>query len=162
MRSLFICICVVIGAVVAYYAQPYVHDNADVVLIVTTIFTVFAGFLVAIITILGDPSLVPGGDWKIAENRRKNIESTLMWHNYLFAMYLITLALIFSSAVIKNVPVAIIPEIVKVWIDRGYLFFGASSFMLSFALPFALQRIQMRRLDHEIDRRRREAGIKDD
>ena len=62
MRIFFLVTCLIVAALVAYFAQPYAEDNSDLILVVTTVFTVFAGFLVAIITILGDPSLVPTGN----------------------------------------------------------------------------------------------------
>ena len=158
-RIAFVVFCLAAGACASFYGQPFVHDNADVVLIVTTVFTVFAGFLVAIIVILGDPALIPEGDWKIAEGRRDGIENTLIWHNYLFVFYLLTIALVFTSAVVKKAPIS---EDIKCWIDRAYLFFGVSAFLFSFALPPALQRIQMGRLDREIERRRTVAGIRPD
>ena len=83
MRAIFIFGCFVIGAVAAYYRQPYVRENSDAVLIVTTVFTVFAGFLVAIITILGDPSLVPEGSWRLVEQRRESIHNRIISHIYL-------------------------------------------------------------------------------
>ncbi len=159
MRAIFIIGCFAIGAAAAFYCQPYVKDNSDAVLIVTTVFTVFAGFLVAIITILGDPSLVPSGSWRLVESRRESIEHRIIWHIYLFGLYLVTIGLIFVSSIIKKAPNEIVSMDWKVWIDRAYLFFGVGSFLLSFALPFALHKLQMDRLDREIERRRREAGI---
>jgi hypothetical protein len=148
-----------VGAVAAFYCQPYVKENSDALLIVTTVFTVFAGFLVAIITILGDPSLVPDGTWRAAESRRENIEHRIIWHIWLFVLYLSTIGLIFISAVVKKAPDDVVSLDWKVWIDRAYLFVGVSSFLLSFALPFAMRKIQMDRLDREIERRRRRDGI---
>ena len=161
-RIAFFVICAISATAVAFYAQPYASDNSDLILVVTTVFTVFAGFLVAIITVLGDPSLVPSGSWQIVENRREAIEQRIIWHIYLFVLYLITIALIFFSVILKKVPNSVVSADHKAWIDRAYLFFGVFSFLLSFGLPYALHKIQMSRLDEETERRRREAGIKDD
>jgi hypothetical protein len=160
-RFVFTFVCFVIASAVSYFAQPYAAGNSDLILVVTTVFTVFAGFLVAIITVLGDPSLVPGDSWRSVESRRDNIEQHILWHSYLFLAYLITIALIFVSVLVHKVPCEIISDGAKVWIDRGYLFFGVFSFLMSFALPFSLREIQMRRLDEETEQRRRKAGIKD-
>ena len=59
MRATFIVLCVLGGALAAYFGQPSVHKNPDLILIVITVFTVFAGFLIAIITIIGDPIMIP-------------------------------------------------------------------------------------------------------
>jgi hypothetical protein len=159
--GLFLCFCLAVAGIAAWYAQPYVGDNSDVVLVVTTVFTVFAGFLVAIITILGDPSLVPPGSWQIIENRREMIEQRIIWHIYLLILYLVTIALIFTSVILRKVPVGIVSEAAKAWIDRAYLFFGIFSFLLSFALPSALHRTQMNRLNEETERRRKAVGLRD-
>jgi hypothetical protein len=148
-----------ISVATAYYAEPYAHDNSDLVLIVTTVFTVFAGFLVATITILGDPSLVPTGSWRIVESRRDNVERDIIFHSWLFVLYLITIALIFASVVVRKVPCDIVACWIKTWIERGYLFVGVFSFLVSFTLPFALHKIQMKRLDEETERRRISEGI---
>lgn len=161
-RVIFIVSCLAVAMLVAYLAQPYTDQNSDLILFVTTVFTVFAGFLVAIITVLGDPSLVPSGSWRNVEERRFNIEQRIVWHIYLFIFYLITIALIFASIILEKVPKEIVYECIKSWITRGYLFFGVFSFLLSFALPFALHKVQMSRLDQETERRREADGIKPD
>jgi hypothetical protein len=123
--------------------------------------TVFAGFLVAIITILGDPGMIPSGSWRVAELRRNNIEARLITHIWLFVFYLISIGFLFAGALLNKAPEALVSMEWKIWIERLYLFFGVSSFLLTFALPIALLRFQLGRIDAEIDRRRREAGIQD-
>ena len=88
MRILLILFCFSIGAAAAYYGQPLIHNNNDAVVIIITVMTVFAGFLVAIIAVLGDPSLIPSGSWRLAEGRRDNIEAKLTHHIWLFVFYL--------------------------------------------------------------------------
>src|SRR5260221_7629059 len=93
-------VCVVIGAASAYYAQPYVGHNADVVLIVVTVFTVFAGFLTAIITIIGDPAAIRDGSWRIAEVGRTTVQHRLVSHIGLFVLYLVTIGLLFVGVIL--------------------------------------------------------------
>jgi hypothetical protein len=159
MRALFICICFIGGGLAARYGQPLAHENADSILIIITVMTVFAGFLVAIITILGDPAMIPSGSWRIAELRRTNIESRLLVHIWLFIFYLIAIGFLFAGALLNKAPEDSVSMLWKAWIERLYLFFGVSSFLLTFGLPFALLKFQLSRIDSEIERRRREAGI---
>jgi hypothetical protein len=158
MRFCFIAMCLLIGGIVAYFGQPYTH-NADLILILVTVFTVFAGFLVAIIAILGDPSFIPDGLWRLAEARRDNIESRLIWHSWLFMAYLVTIALLFVGVLLRDSQFFKDHEVIRIWIERAYLFVGVSSFLFTFALPWALMNLQRARVDAEIERRRREAGI---
>jgi hypothetical protein len=131
-------------------------------LILVTVFTVFAGFLVAIITILGDPSLIPSGSWRVAEVRRESFQARLFTHVVLFSLYLFAIALLFIGVVLRKVPDDVISCNVKTWITRGYLFFGVFSFLLTFALPRSLMIFQTARFDAELERRRLEANIQAD
>jgi hypothetical protein len=159
MRAAIIVGCLLCGAVAAYYGQPLAHENADALLIIITVMTVFAGFLVAIITILGDPAMIPSGSWRTAELRRDNIEARLISHVWLFVFYLIAIGLLFMGALLNKAPEHIVSSVWKVWIERCYLFFGISSFLLTFWLPHALLKFQLSRVDAEIEKRRRDAGI---
>lgn len=156
MRAVFIAFCFGSGAVCAYYGQTYVHDNSDAINIVITVFTVFAGFLVAIISILGDPSLLPDGAWQDAENRRENIHRRLIRHTYLFWLYLIIIGLVFLSSLLKKAPSTPRMDSIRYWIEYTYLTLGVAAFFLSLALPKMLMGIQRSRIDAEIDKRKTE------
>ncbi len=109
-----------IGAVGAYYTQPFVRENPNLILIVVTVFTVFAGFLIAIITIVGDPILIPEGSWRTAEGGRARMRQRLNLHIALFVLYLATIALLFIGVVLEKALCN--HDWVRVWIERTYLF----------------------------------------
>jgi hypothetical protein len=158
MRVILILICFFVSAVAAYYGQPLL--NGDAIVIIITVMTVFAGFLVAIITILGDPAMIPDGTWRVAEMRRENIETRLVTHVWLFVFYLLAIGLLFIGALINKAP-NVAPDW-KIWIERFYLFFAIASFLFTFALPNALLKFQIARIDAEIERRRRRDGVSAD
>jgi hypothetical protein len=162
MRALLIGFCFCISGVAAYYGQPLAHENPDAILIIITVMTVFAGFLIAIITVLGDPAMIPVGSWRVAETRRDNIEAKLTRHIWLFVFYLIAIGLLFTGALLNKAPDSVVSMGWKTWIERLYLFFGVSSFLFTFALPAALLKFQMGRIDAEIEKRRQEANIASD
>src|ERR1043166_9025050 len=145
MRLAFILFCAFVGAVSAYYAQPFVHKNADLILVVVTVFTVFAGFLTAIITIIGDPIMIPHGSWRIAELRRESMIARLNWHVALLICYLLTIGVLFTGVILERA----LDEhnVWRLWIERAYLFLGVTSFLFTFALPAALVRMQSARYD---------------
>ena|SRR6185437_442441 len=157
-RLIFAIFCIGVGAWGAYAAQPFMHHNADAVLIIITVFTVFAGFLIAIITIIGDPIMVPEGTWRLAEGGREKMERRLVLHIVLFTAYLITIGLLFAGSILDKA-LGDEESTLKLWIERAYLFVGISSFLFTFALPSALLEMQRARYDAEIERRRREARI---
>ena len=78
MRALYIILCFVVGAICAWLGAPLIYENGDAINILVTVYTVLAGFLVAIIAILGDPVLIPSGDWREAENNREIILARLI------------------------------------------------------------------------------------
>ncbi len=162
MRVIFFVLCLALSAAAAYYGEPYIHNNPDAVLVLVTVFTVFAGFLVGVITVVGDPALLPGGSWRLAEVRRDSIEARLVNHIWLFRLYLIAIGLLFATVIVHKAPDEIVSECVKLWIGRLCLFMGVLSFLLTFGLPGSLLKLQMARIDAEIRRRRREVGIQDD
>ena len=159
-QIIFILFCIAVGALGSVYTQPYVQKNGDLILIFVTVFTVFAGFLIAIIALVGDPILIPEGSWRIAELGRDKMDSLLFWHTALFVLYLITVGLMFVGVVLERA----LDEhnLWRVWVERAYLFIGITSFLLTFALPRALMDLQRARYDAETERRRRVAHIIDD
>lgn len=162
MRIIFFVVCLGLSATAAYYGEPYIHNNPDAVLVFATVFTVFAGFLVGVITIIGDPTLIPEGTWRAAEVRRESIEARLVNHIWLFMLYLIAIGLLFALVIVHKAPSDIVSECIKVWVGRLCLFVGVLSFLLTFGLPGSLLKLQMARIDAEIKRRRQDVGIQDD
>jgi hypothetical protein len=161
MRAILIVACLICGALAAYFGQPLVHGNSDAVTVIITVMTVFAGFLVAIMAVIGDPALIPDGSWRMAEHRRENIENRLIGYLWLFVLYLLAIGLLFAGVLLDKAPATVVHEEWKVWIERAYLFFGTTSFLFTFGLPKALWKIQMARIEAEIQRRRKETGLKD-
>jgi hypothetical protein len=159
-RIIYMALSVICSAVAAYYSQPAVKDNPDLILIIITVLTVFAGFLIAIISIIGDPIMIPEGSWRISELGRDRMDDRLFWHIVLFCLYLLTIGLLFVGVVLeKTLPST---SLWRLWIERGYLFLGITSFLVTFLLPASLREIQRARYDAETERRRRSVGIRDD
>lgn len=161
MRAILIIGCLLCSGAAAYFGQPLLHDNTEAVLVIITVMTVFAGFLVAIITVLGDPAMIPDGSWRIAEGHREQLETRLSRYLWLFVCYLIAIALLFVGVLLAKAPDATVAPIVNLWIERGYLFSGVASFLFTLGLPHSLWKLQLGRLDAETRRRRKEAGLKD-
>jgi len=90
-RPIFIVGSFVLGAVAAYFGHPFVRNNQDSLNVLVTVFTVLAGFLIAIIAVLCDPlSLSPR---LVAESRepkrhgRKEVDSAYVVIRILFGNY---------------------------------------------------------------------------
>jgi hypothetical protein len=158
VKYVYFLFCVAAGAMIAWSAQPYAHDNSDALLTIVTVMTVLAGFMIAIITVIGEPAMIPDGSWRAVRGRKAAIEAKILRHSYLFVLYLVTIAFIFAGAIIKKMPDNKISCWVPYSIDCAYLFFGSTSFLLSFGLPFSLKKIQLERLELEEKRRLAQAA----
>ncbi|MER8456287.1 hypothetical protein [Mesorhizobium sp. M0965] len=151
-----------VGFLVSRHWGEYVVDNEAAIGIFVTVYTVLAGFLVAVITVLGDPSLLPSGSWKSAEGHRQAIEDRLIRHTWLFVLYLLTIGVIFVGTLLSKAPEAVVSSDTKSIIAHIHLALGVTAFILTLGMPKMLMDVQRKRVDAEIDRRRSEAGIKDD
>lgn len=140
----------------SYYGQPYIHNNSEAINIIVTVFSILAGFLVAVITIVGDPSGLPSGSWRLARVSSEQVYTRMNRHRLLFLMYLFTLLLIFIVSLINGY----FPRF-ELWVERVYLFLAIAAFTISFQLPSALMSLHAERIEHEISARRKEAGITD-
>lgn len=154
-RTIFIGFALVVGMIAGFFGQPFIHGNERAISVIVNVFSILAGFLVAIMTIMGDPTGFVTRNWRFAETARPAIYSKLLRQKYLFILYLLVLTLIMVQSLFeKRFPyVAGIME---------QIYFGAavSAFILSLGLPSALMKIQMDRHDEMIERKRKDAGIK--
>lgn len=146
-----------LGSLVSWKAQPYIHNNSEAVNIIVTTFSILAGFLVTIMTVIAAPSHFTERSWRYYSLRRDVVKVKLSRHKYLFVAYLLTLALIFSSSLI---PDGFSNQIAVV--QRIYLFVGTVAFIMSLLLPGALMKIQLEHHDDVVAHYRKKANITDD
>jgi hypothetical protein len=154
-RIIFFLFAFLSGIAAAIYGQPFIHNNDRAINVIVTAFSILAGFLVAIMTIIGDPGVFSGRGWRYAEVARGNLVNRLYRQKCMFILYLTTLSLILAASLLDQV----VPQAV-IWIERVYLLFAVMAFILSFGLPSALMNIQLSRHDEIIEAKRKAAGIK--
>jgi hypothetical protein len=161
-RVLLVLVCAGVSGVAAFFGQPLVRENVDATLVMATVMTVFAGFLVAIIAVLGDPAMLPKGSWHAAEMHHDELEASVIRYTSLFYIYLLAIALLFGGVLLAKEPDGSVLAGIKTWVERLYVFFGVFSFLLTLGLPRALGKIQLARSEAEIAASRADAGIKDE
>lgn len=145
-----------LGALLTYLGKPLISSNQDAINVIVTVFSILAGFLIALITMIGDPKSLPSGGWQVAELSRSLTYNRLTRQKWLFYIYLIALVLIFLSMLVKKE----FPAFNNI-IEYCYLFFSIVAFLLSFQLPSLLMNLQKERIEQEISERRRAEGIQD-
>ncbi|MBL8575110.1 MAG: hypothetical protein JNM13_15655 [Hyphomicrobiaceae bacterium] len=110
-----------------YFAPDLLSDETKAPELIATVFSILAGFLVAIMTILGNVDLGGQQDGKPALGEIRNRLKRQKW---LFYLYLITLGLVVTNDFIgKRHPA------VKAHIERLYIGFAITCFVISFRLP---------------------------
>ena len=141
-----------VSCAAGWYGQPLIHGNEDAVGVIVNVFSIMAGFLVTIMTLLGEPSLFRGRTWRADAVRRSNVYRRLIRHKWLFIAYLGVLGLIFTAALVGD---RYPDHLAVIWLERVYLTVAALAFVLSLILPGRLMNLQLSRFDEMIESRRK-------
>lgn len=153
-RTCYFVASLALGILAGIWGQPLIHGNQDAVNVIVTVFSILSGFLVAVITIIGDPAVAASRDrWRFTELHRDNVRRRLTRNKWLFVLYLVTVSLVFLAALVKNHPS------IATWVERAYLCLAVLAFCQSYKLPWTLAHIQMRRYDDILEDQRKSCGI---
>lgn len=145
------------GVAGSYYGQPLIHGNDLAINVIVTAFSILAGFLIAIMTIMGDPSSFSRYSWRAHELSRGTVFRGLRRQQWLFMLYLGTVCAMFAGSLLAHAPNGVSCRVL-VWLERTYLFMAILAFVVSFRLPGTLLRIQLARHDQLIEARRKGSG----
>jgi len=139
---------VTFGILVGFFGDRFFSGNDDATQVIVTVFSILAGFLIAVMSLLGDQSILPGS-WRISVASKEVIQTKLIRHKWLFYLYLLTLAVIFISTLIKKE----LPQW-NCYLEKIYFGLATTAFLLSFRLPSSLMSVQMDRIDAVIGMRK--------
>lgn len=149
--GLAVCVSVTIG----WFGQPFVHGNEEARGVIVNVFSILAGFLITVMTLLGEPGLYRGRTWRSDAIKRSNVYQRLVRHKWLFITYLLVLGLVFVTTVVaKRYPC----DIAVVRLERVYLGLATLAFIRSLMLPSRLMNLQLARFDELVDSRRKSSG----
>lgn len=164
-KTAFLLLTFVVSGIFSYVFQPLVKSNSLDVLV--NIYSILAGFLIGVIALIGDPSSLPTGSWRIAELASKNTFRSLNTTKNLLYVYLATLFLIFvyklffidgldvlQKTYIFEINVGEYILTAKKNIEHLILFLSSVAFIYSFKIPSKLFAIQKYRVSKEIDIRK--------
>lgn len=153
-RIVFFLLYILLGCAAGWFGQPLIHGNGEAVGIIVNVFAILAGFLVTIMTLLGDPGLYRGRTWRSDAVKKSNVYRRLVRHKWLFILYLSVLGLVFlATLILKKTPDS--PTII--WLERFYVGMATVAFILSMALPHRRMNLQMSRFEEMIESRRKGA-----
>lgn len=148
-RGIYITASAVASGFLAYYFPTALQQSDNALEGIISVFSILAGVLVAVMSIIGDPSMLLTGNWRLGHEHAKEIQKRISNYALLIALYVIVLIGVLILMMIKEAHV------------EGYLWafvivqFGATlGLLLSIPLPFSLMAIQKDRMDQEIKRRK--------
>ncbi|WP_394142621.1 hypothetical protein [Vibrio chagasii] len=170
-KGSYFVLTIVVSTFVSVLFQPVLGEKTLDFLVST--YSILAGFLIGVIALIGDPSSLPSGSWRVAESATKNTFRRLQSTRNLLYVYLLTLLGIFlyklaaTSEFVKLVQSwessdVLLPVFVflKRAVEHSILFLSAVAFSYSLTLPNSLFKIQRRRVEKEIEARREKDNIK--
>jgi hypothetical protein len=149
-RIATVCGVFAVSAIASYYIGEPLRLSEKPSEYIGLTFSILAASVFAVISIIGDPGMMLPGSWRTGWQSAKAVQIEIQRLNVLFVWYLLTLGLLVTTEIIDS----------QEWTSLYFLFyifgfFSVAGFLLSLAIPFELWRIQRRRLEHEIEQRRR-------
>lgn len=145
-RVLFFLGAAFVSAVVGYTAQPLIRGNGEAMSVITDVFSILAGFLMTVLTILIEPKPT-ARIWREAAATKRNFVNRLVRYKWLFMLYLLVLGMGFYISLTKDNA----HPIILLWIERAYLATACLSFIISLTLPSQLMNLQVTRYNEMIE-----------
>ena len=139
-------VIIVLSGVVSCTAQPLIHGNEKAVDLIVNVFSILAGFLVAIMTLFSDFSINNETNWREVTLKRHTISVRAAKNKNLFYCYLLVLVFVFISVLLSKSTIEWHQEVVK-YAECIYLFLACIAWGYSLFLPNNIYRLQKEKLD---------------
>lgn len=150
----YIVTCIVVSVFFAWQFQPKYHNNSNALSVLVTVFSILAGFLVAVMAIVGSERALKGRNWRQDTFYLLQVKQDLQKHAALFYLYLFVLALSFLASLKLGWP-----SLIQTSVECVLLFLACLAMLLSFSLPGQLTRRHVSDLESAIKaRREKETG----
>ena len=146
IRATKIVLAVIVSAFVGYWFQPSIANSPEAVNTVVTIFSILAGFLIAVITFIAEPTLSRAKDWQELQLMKATIQRQLFRQKALFFLYLVTLGIALAMFLVPKAHTETLW-----WLQTCFLGLATFVFLASFALPGSLTKIQMERYEAALE-----------
>ncbi|MGP6462779.1 hypothetical protein [Pseudomonas parakoreensis] len=150
-RIFFFLGAVFISACCGWYGQPLVHDNNDARSMITDVFSILAGFLMTVLTLLIEPKPT-AKIWREAASKKTTFVNRIIRYKWLFMLYLNVLGLVFAANLLtKDANFAN----TLLWVERIYLSLATLAFIISLTLPNQLMQLQVGRYNEMINEKKK-------
>lgn len=113
------------------------------------VFSILAGVLVAVMSIIGDPSMLLTGNWRLGQEHATEIQKKIARYAHLIFVYVLILIVVLIATIIKDNKIADAE-----WFFQAVFAISTFGLLLSLPLPYTLMAIQKERMTEEIRRRK--------
>lgn len=148
-RGAYIIVALALSCVLGWTFGGMLRGSEAVLSSIIDVFAILAGVLVAVISIIGDPSMLLPGNWRVGFEHAKDIQDRIARFAHLFTVYLLT---IFLAVLAQFLDAAEIDG--GGWVFSVLLGVAVFGVCLSLPLPYSLMAIQKERMAQEIERRK--------
>lgn len=148
IRWLYIGLSATIALVAGYFLGAPLRGSATALSGIISVFSILAGVLVAVISIIGDPSMLLTGNWRLGYVHAKEIQIRIARYAILILLYVVILIVVLLAILLKDNNVKDFG-----WVFNALAALTSFGLLLSLPLPFNLMSIQKERMAEEIRRR---------
>lgn len=150
-RIIFLLGAATVSGWCGWHGQPLIHESDDARSMITDVFSILAGFLMTVLTLLIEPKPT-AKIWREAASKKTTFVNRIIRYKWLFMLYLIVLGMIFSANLLATDPELVNPLI---WLERIYLTLATLAFIVSLTLPNQLMQLQVGRYNEMIDEKKK-------
>lgn len=143
-RILWIAVSLIASGVATYFFSHLMTNRPDLLGVIAAIFSILAGVLIAVISILGDPSMLLDQSWRHSYLSASETQRKIHRQTDVFIIYVVLLVSLFAFMLCPMSAVVYRP------LQAATFFLTALAFFASLSLPFTLRAIQKTRLDRAI------------
>lgn len=138
----------IVAAFLAWKGQPFVHANEKAIDIIINVFSILAGFLIAILTLFSDMRFDESANWRKLElqeavQQQKNGKHSLLFFAYLFVLVVVFLVVLLTGQANSSLK----DSQAVIYLERSYLFLAVLSVIYSLSLPSNLLKIRKQEFD---------------
>lgn len=148
-RTTLLLLALAFGAAAGTFASHPLATNADLLIGVAGVSATFAGFILAMKTLLGDPSSLLPGSWRLGLVQSRSMEIRYSRLSFLFGLYVVSsFACLTFAAFTEITP--------RYWqVDFALAFVIAFTATMTLEIPRSLRLIQRERIEATVNARRR-------
>ncbi|XUY27608.1 hypothetical protein RMR21_004405 [Agrobacterium sp. rho-8.1] len=148
-RGYYIIFAFIVSIAAAYFGGNLLKDSDNAMNALINVFAILAGVLVAVISIVGDPSMLLPGNWRVAYVHAEVMQNKIANFSHLFFVYIVSLLLLVVAMIVKDAKLTNVD-----FIYHLMTFFSAFGILLSAPLPYSLMALQKERMREEVKARR--------